>query len=95
MSARDVSVEAFFDCSSPNAYTAFHHLQQVVRRLGVEVVWKPILVGGVFNKVNAQVYARREAFMGGEVPRKWDHALKIGHATSELSSSSRRNAGTL
>jgi 2-hydroxychromene-2-carboxylate isomerase len=69
-------IEAYFDCSSPNAYTAFHHLPQVVGRLGVEVIWKPILVGAVFNKVNAQVYAQREAMMGGAVPRKLDYSLK-------------------
>jgi 2-hydroxychromene-2-carboxylate isomerase len=76
MSAADVRVEAYFDCSSPNAYTAFHHLQQVAGRLGVQVLWKPILVGAVFNKVNAQIYAQREAMMGGEVPRKFDYSLK-------------------
>ena len=52
-------VEFFFDCSSPWTYLAFTRLPEIVTRTGVEIRWRPILVGGVFNAVNRDVYARR------------------------------------
>ena len=54
-------IEFFFDCSSPWTYLAFHNIQPMAAELGVEIVWRPILVGGVFNTVNPSVYASREA----------------------------------
>ncbi len=53
-------VEFFFDCSSPWTYLAFHAIQPLARETGAELVWKPILVGGVFNTVNDTVYKSRE-----------------------------------
>jgi 2-hydroxychromene-2-carboxylate isomerase len=76
MSGPPVKVEGYFDCSSPYAYMGFTHLERIAGRLGVEVLWKPILVGGIFNEVNRQIYATREAMMGGEQPRKFDYLLK-------------------
>jgi len=52
-------LEFFFDCSSPWTYLAFARVQPLVARTGAEMVWKPILVGGVFNAVNREVYDRR------------------------------------
>jgi len=52
-------IEFFFDCSSPWTYMAFHNLQPMARDLGVEVRWRPILVGGIFNSVNPSVYEFR------------------------------------
>ena len=53
------TLEFFYDCSSPWTYLAFHRIEEVAHRGGAELVWKPILVGGVFNKVNASVYEQR------------------------------------
>ena len=53
------TLEFFFDCSSPWTYLAFTRIQDVLERTGAAVVWKPILVGGVFNAVNQDVYERR------------------------------------
>lgn len=53
-------LEFYFDCSSPWTYLAFEHAQQLLAGLPVEIVWKPILVGGLFNTVNPSVYANRE-----------------------------------
>jgi 2-hydroxychromene-2-carboxylate isomerase len=53
-------LEFFFDCSSPWTYLAFVRLLKLANRVPVELVWKPTLVGGVFNKVNADVYKQRE-----------------------------------
>ena len=53
-------LEFFFDCSSPWTYLAFHNIQPLAKELGVEINWRPILVGGIFNTVNPRVYASRE-----------------------------------
>jgi 2-hydroxychromene-2-carboxylate isomerase len=52
-------LEFFFDCSSPWTYLAFHRIEEVAREASAELVWRPILVGGVFNAVNPTVYAQR------------------------------------
>jgi len=53
-------IEFFFDCSSPWTYLAFHNIQPLAKDLGVDISWRPILVGGIFNTVNPSVYASRE-----------------------------------
>ena len=53
-------VEFFYDCSSPWTYLAFDRIEGVARDTGAELIWKPILVGGVFNAVNPSVYESRE-----------------------------------
>ena len=52
-------LEFFFDCSSPWTYLGFHEIEAVAAEASAELVWKPILVGGVFNAVNPAVYAAR------------------------------------
>ncbi|MDJ0786808.1 MAG: 2-hydroxychromene-2-carboxylate isomerase [Myxococcota bacterium] len=52
-------LEFFYDCGSPWTYLAFHRIEEVARSAGAELVWKPILVGGVFNAVNDSVYEQR------------------------------------
>ena len=52
-------VEFFFDCSSPWTYLAFHRIEDVCDETRAELVWRPILVGGVFNAVNQSVYEQR------------------------------------
>jgi 2-hydroxychromene-2-carboxylate isomerase len=54
-------LEFFFDCSSPWTYLAFHKIEEVAAGAGAELVWRPILVGGVFNSVNPSVYEQRRA----------------------------------
>jgi 2-hydroxychromene-2-carboxylate isomerase len=53
-------IEFFFDCSSPWTYLAFHNIQPLAREFGDEIIWRPILVGGIFNSINPSVYASRE-----------------------------------
>jgi 2-hydroxychromene-2-carboxylate isomerase len=65
-------LEFFFDCSSPWTYLAFTRIHGVVERTNAEIVWRPILVGGVFNAVNREVYARR----ANPDPRKAAYARK-------------------
>ncbi len=52
-------LEFFFDCSSPWTYLAFTRIHGVVKKTGAAIMWRPILVGGVFNAVNKDVYERR------------------------------------
>ncbi|MDA9258547.1 2-hydroxychromene-2-carboxylate isomerase [Gammaproteobacteria bacterium] len=53
-------IEFYFDCSSPWTYLAFVEILPLSQRHNVEIIWKPILVGGVFNLVNQDVYQFRE-----------------------------------
>jgi len=52
-------LEFFYDCSSPWTYLAFTRIEDVARRCRADLIWKPILVGGVFNAVNPSVYENR------------------------------------
>lgn len=52
-------VEFFFDVSSPWTYIAFHNIQTVASDAGAKLIFKPFLVGGVFNQVNDTVYQSR------------------------------------
>lgn len=52
-------LEFFFDCSSPWTYLAFTNIHDIIARTKAQAIWKPILVGGVFNEVNKDVYERR------------------------------------
>jgi 2-hydroxychromene-2-carboxylate isomerase len=65
-------IEFFFDCSSPWTYLAFHNIQPLAREFGEEIIWRPILVGGIFNTVNPSVYSSREK----PVPLKARYMLK-------------------
>jgi 2-hydroxychromene-2-carboxylate isomerase len=53
-------IEFFFDCSSPWTYLAFHNIQPLAEEFSENIVWRPILVGGIFNSINPSVYASRE-----------------------------------
>lgn len=59
MTDAPVKLECFFDCSSPWTYLAFESIQPIAARLGVPILWRPILVGGVFNEVNQALYELR------------------------------------
>ncbi len=52
-------LEVFFDVSSPWTYLAVSQTPDLATRTGAQLVWRPILVGGVFNKVNQAVYEQR------------------------------------
>jgi 2-hydroxychromene-2-carboxylate isomerase len=65
-------IEFFFDCSSPWTYLAFHNIQPLAAEAQVEIKWRPILVGGIFNTVNGSVYESRQH----PVPLKAAYAAK-------------------
>ena len=59
MSNTKSKLEFFFDCSSPWTYLAFKEMENLCSRLNLELIWKPILVGGIFNTINPSVYESR------------------------------------
>ena len=54
------TIEFFYDVSSPWTYFAYDRIEDFCARNNADLVWKPFLVGCVFNKVNPSVYQRRE-----------------------------------
>ena len=54
-----IHFEFYFDISSPWTYLAFSRVENIAEKCGVDIDWKPILVGGVFNSVNETVYEQR------------------------------------
>lgn len=53
-------IEFFYDVSSPWTYLAFVNVQKLAKEEGAEIIWRPFLVGGVFNAVNPTMYRMRE-----------------------------------
>ena len=47
-------VEFYYDLASPNAYLANKVLQGICRRTGIKIVYRPVLLGGVFKATNNQ-----------------------------------------
>lgn len=68
-----VKVEFYFDLSSPWTCLAFHNIQPIIKETGAQIIWKPFLVGGVFNAVNQSVYAARE----NPDNRKFVHSFRV------------------
>lgn len=66
-------VEFFYDLSSPWTCLAFHNLPAVLERCGVSAIYRPVLVGGIFNAVNSAVYAARD---NNDSPRM-QHSWKV------------------
>lgn len=42
-------VEFFFDFGSPYTYLAYHQLPKIAARHGATIIWRPMLLGGVFQ----------------------------------------------
>ena len=43
------TVEFFFDFGSPYTYLAYHQLPKIAANRGAQIIWRPILLGGVFQ----------------------------------------------
>tara|TARA_Y100001935_G_C17248022_1_gene479435 strand:+ start:542 stop:1135 length:594 start_codon:yes stop_codon:yes gene_type:complete len=53
-------IEYYLDCSSPWTYLSFEGILDLSKRKDFKIIWKPILVGGVFNSINPSVYENRK-----------------------------------
>ncbi len=67
-------IEFYFDCSSPWTYLAFAEIVSLSQIHNLEIDWKPILVGGVFNSVNQDIYEFR----------KKPNLLKLNYSNDDL-----------
>ncbi len=67
-------IEFYFDCSSPWTYLAFAEIVSLSQRHELDIEWKPVLVGGVFNTVNQDVYEFR----------KKPNPLKLSYSNNDL-----------
>ena len=43
------TVEFLFDVGSPYTYLAYHQLPKIAQAHGAEIVWTPVLLGGIFQ----------------------------------------------
>jgi len=59
-------VEFFFDVGSPYTYLAYHQLPKIAKARNAEIVWRPMLLGGVFQATGNHSPA--------EVPAKGRHS---------------------
>ncbi|WP_084398748.1 2-hydroxychromene-2-carboxylate isomerase [Henriciella aquimarina] len=74
------TIEFFFDLSSPWTRLAFHNIQPIVAETGSDIIWRPFLVGGVFNAVNDSIYRARD----GEGARKYEHQMQSLYEWADL-----------
>lgn len=72
-------LELWFDFSCPYAYLASRRAPQIARAAGVELAWKPMLLGGVFRGIGAG-----DGPMATLGPAKARHNLQDMHRWAEL-----------
>jgi 2-hydroxychromene-2-carboxylate isomerase len=65
-------LEYFLDCSSPWTYLSFMGVLDLMERKDFKIIWKPILVGGIFNSINPSVYESRK----NPIKEKLDYSQK-------------------
>jgi 2-hydroxychromene-2-carboxylate isomerase len=73
------SVEFLIDVGSPYSFLAYHQLPKIAEAQGAEIVWTPVLLGGIFqatgNKSPATVPAKG-AYMNVDLQR-WAKAFGV------------------
>ena len=72
MSAMSRTVEYFFDFGSPTSYLAWTQLPRIAAEAGAEIVWRPMLLGGVFKATgNASpvTVPAKGRWMNGDIAR--------------------------
>ncbi|MET0369814.1 MAG: 2-hydroxychromene-2-carboxylate isomerase [Sphingobium sp.] len=52
----EIELELFFDVASPFGYMGYVNIHKLAERVGATVVLRPIVVGGVFDRVNSAAY---------------------------------------
>ena len=65
-------IEFYFDFGSPTAYLAYTQLPKIARECGAGIVWRPMLLGGVFKGAGNQspvMVALKGAWMWGDMER--------------------------
>lgn len=67
------TIEFFFDLSSPWTCLAFHNIRPILKETGASIIYRPFLVGGVFNEVNQAFPESRTNDINGP---KWRHMFQ-------------------
>jgi 2-hydroxychromene-2-carboxylate isomerase len=65
-------VEFFFDLSSPYSYLASTQLEALAARTGAEIVWRPMVLGAVFQAIGSHMpasIAPKRRWMGRDLAR--------------------------
>ena len=65
-------LEFWFDVGSPTAYLAHTQMPGIAARTGAEIVWKPMLLGGVFKETGNTPpgdVSAKSAYYGVDLPR--------------------------
>jgi 2-hydroxychromene-2-carboxylate isomerase len=68
----DKRIEFFFDFGSPTTYLAYTQLPRIAREAGATLVWRPMLLGGVFKATgNASpvTVPAKGRWMGADIAR--------------------------
>jgi 2-hydroxychromene-2-carboxylate isomerase len=66
------AVEFFFDVGSPTTYLAWTQLPAIAKDTGANIVWRPMLLGGVFKATGNQspvTVPAKGQWMGGDIQR--------------------------
>lgn len=66
------TVEFFFDFGSPTTYLAYTQLPGIAREAGAQLVWRPMLLGGVFKatgNVSPVTVPAKGRWMGQDIAR--------------------------
>ena len=72
------TIEFFFDFGSPTAYMAYTQLPSIAERTGASLVYRPVLLGGVFKatgNASPATVSAKGAYMGRDLARS---AAKLG-----------------
>ena len=86
-------IEFFFDFGSPTAYLAWTQLPKIAAECRAEIVWRPMLLGGVFKATGNQspvLIPAKGAWMFGDMER-WARRYGVTAEEEPASSSSTRS----
>ena len=70
------TVEFFFDFGSPTTYLAYRQLPRILAETGAKLIWKPVLLGGIFQasgNVSPMNVPAKAAWMSRDMERWAEH----------------------
>ncbi len=76
------TVEFLFDVGSPYSYLAYHHLPKLARAKNADLIWTPVLLGGIFqatgNRSPVETPAKSQHLRTDL--RRWAHLYGVHYA---------------
>ena len=70
------TVEFLFDFGSPTTYLAYRQLPRILAETGATVIWRPVLLGGIFQasgNASPMNVPAKAAWMSGDMKRWAEH----------------------